>query len=369
MAKFILVDLEEERKQGDDEGPSVDFFTPIVQVSKLDPAFHQLTNEERFSPALEIIRPMMRWYEDVDGNFVEQFQTKGFHPRIWELYLFAALTEAGYVFDRTHPAPDFTVQGVLGGFCIEATTVNPSQDSSGNPLPPPATDTPEAESAYMREYVPVRYAGALTTKLNKKYWEHPHVANMLLVFAIQDFHAPMSMTWSRSGLTIYLYGYDHDVSQSGDGELTIIPRKVEKHRWGNKVIPSGFFDLPDAENISAVIFNSSATISKFSRTGLIAGFGSKRVRMIREGTMMDHDPNASEPKFFRVEVLPDTYNESWVEGMDVFHNPRARYPLDPNLLAGAAHHRLLDSGLVVSNVPKWHAFASVTHMFLNDAGE
>ena len=44
---------------------------------------------------------MMRWHEDADGNLIEQFQTSGFDARIWELYLFAALSEAGYGIDRS----------------------------------------------------------------------------------------------------------------------------------------------------------------------------------------------------------------------------------------------------------------------------
>jgi len=39
---------------------------------------------------------MMRFYEDTDGNFVEQFQTTAFDACIWELYLFATFTELGY---------------------------------------------------------------------------------------------------------------------------------------------------------------------------------------------------------------------------------------------------------------------------------
>jgi hypothetical protein len=37
---------------------------------------------------------MMHWYEDPDGNFIEQFQTTGFDARLWELYLFAMFCEA-----------------------------------------------------------------------------------------------------------------------------------------------------------------------------------------------------------------------------------------------------------------------------------
>lgn len=85
----------------------------------------------------------MHWYEDADGNFGEQFQTTGFDARIWELYLFAALSEAGYIIDKSAPAQDFAAVGPLGEFLVEATTVNPSINAEGNVVPIPPTDTEE----------------------------------------------------------------------------------------------------------------------------------------------------------------------------------------------------------------------------------
>jgi len=63
----------------------------------------------------------------------------------------------------------------------------------------------------------------------------------------------MSMTWSRSGLPTYLYGYLHHAKHEEDGSLTIVPENVTTHRWGPNEVPSGFFMLPDAENVSAVL--------------------------------------------------------------------------------------------------------------------
>jgi hypothetical protein len=352
--------LEEEREQGDEQGPAVDFFLPVRAPEQLNPDFERLATEEGYSPARGIIEPMMRWYVDADGNFVEQFQTRGFDARIWELYLFATLSEAGYSIDRAHPTPDLAVKGLLGEFYVEAMTVNPTLDADGATVPLPPTDTREQQLLYESEYLPIRYAGPLTAKLGKRYWELPHVEGIPLVFAIQDFHAPMSMTWSRSGLPTYLYGYDHDVTREKDGSLSITPRKVAWHRWGTKEVPSGFFMLPGAENVSAVIFNSSATISKFNRMGLIAGFGSQRVKLVRQGLVVDHDPSASVPKPFVRAVDGEGYTESWLEGMDVYHNPFAKHPLDPAMLDGAAHHRLLSDGQVESLTPEWHPLSSVT---------
>jgi hypothetical protein len=97
----------EEYYPGDEKGVPVDFFTPIVKQASLNPAFVGLSNLNGYSSARGIIEPMMRWYEDADGNFVEQFQSTGFDARIWELYLFAAFTEIGYEISRIHAIPDF----------------------------------------------------------------------------------------------------------------------------------------------------------------------------------------------------------------------------------------------------------------------
>lgn len=40
---------------------------------------------------------------------------------------------------------------------------------------------------------------------------------------------------------------------------------------------------------------------------------------------------------YKVEVT-EGYNETWIDGLNVFHNPKALYPLDQDLLPGAAHH-------------------------------
>lgn len=345
-ASRLLPGLGLTRIQGDEQGRPVDFFTPLRE-DRLDPGFVRLATSEEYSPARQIIEPMMRWYEDADGNFVDQFQTTGFDARIWELYLFAALGEAGYSIDRSFSVPDFGVRGLGTNFYVEATTVQPTRDRVGNVVPAPTPASGDDQVQYMHEHLPIRFAGPLTTKLEKEYWELPHVEGTPLVFAIQDFHERMSMVWSRTGLSTYLFGYTHEATHDADGFLTVTPHRVERHEWGDKTIPSGFFRLPEAANVSAVMFNSSGTISKFNRIGVSAGFGSGRVRMVREGLAIDPDPNASVGRAFR-HVIDWGYGETWMEGMDVFHNPNARFPLDPDVLPAAAHHRLLEDGSVES---------------------
>ncbi|HEX6208850.1 MAG TPA: hypothetical protein VF058_10910, partial [Actinomycetota bacterium] len=63
-------------------------------------------------------------------------------------------------------------------------------------------------------------------------------------------------------------------------------------------------------------------------------------------------------------VVNKEYVENWMEGMDVYHNPRALHPLDPDMLPGAAHHRLLDDGQVESFVTQWQPLASLTSIMV-----
>ncbi len=212
--------------------------------------------------------------------------------------------------------------------------------------------------------MPIKFGSPLTSKLAKKYWEKPGAKDKPLLFAIQDFSAPASMVSSRSALPIYLYGYDRDWEHDSEGRLKISPRKVAVHRWGEKEIPSGFFDLPGSENISAVLFSNSGTISKFNRMGMLAGFGSRRVVILRQGFAVNHDPNASMPHVFRHVVNAPDYRETWTEGLDVFHNPRAIHPIDPLMIPGAAHHWIHSDGQMETRTPEWQPLGSYTYVLV-----
>jgi len=109
--------------------------------------------------------------------------------------------------------------------------------------------------------MPIKFGSALTSKLAKRYWKQPHMAERPLLFAVQDFSARQSMTITRSAFEKYVYGYAQDWERDANGRLIITPRKIGTHRWGTKEIPSGFFDLPETENVSAVVFSNSGTIA------------------------------------------------------------------------------------------------------------
>lgn len=162
-----------------------------------------------------------------------------------------------------------------------------------------------------------------------------------------------------SALATYLYGSTQEARRDSTGLLRVTPRRITEHKWGQKTVPSGFFSLPGAEHVSAVIFNSSATISKFNRMGVGAGFGSDKTVLIRKGFFADPDPQASQPQPYVHFVAKDD-PETWIEGMDVYHNPRAKHPLEPRLLPDAAHHRLTEDGQIETQFRGWKPLQSRT---------
>lgn len=344
--------------QGDTK-KRVDLFAPVVPIERQHPYFVKLATEPSFLPARSIIGEMMPHFIDIDGNFVEQFQTTGFDARLWELYVDAYLVEEELFINRDHGAPDFIVAKYAKSVAIEAVIVGRKNDN-----PPkyfktaPALTIVDARSDEVQDSMSIKFGSPLYTKLQKRYWTLDHVKGNPLVIAVADFHDDRSMLWSGTSLLRYLYGVKHDFQHDERGQLVISPLKIASHKAGSKEIPSGFFSQPEAENISAVLFSASGTISKFNRIGRQSGYVHPDVTMIRMGTCHDHDPNAVLPRLFQYTV-DESCGETWSEGLSMFHNPQALYPVPEELFPSIAHHRFRD-GQIVSHIPDFHPYSSFT---------
>jgi hypothetical protein len=356
--------------QGDaNDNAGVDLFAALAPEEKLHPYFKILRDNDVWLPAKSMMSEMMRHFIDVDGNFAEQFQTSAFDSRIWELYLYAALLELGLFVSKPAPAPDFKV--MLGGEIafIEAVIVGPS---AGDPPPDQSKHFPRTIDE-IRELsktkIPIKFGSTLYSKKSRKppYWELDEVKGHPFIFAIADFHEAQSMMWTATSLTEYLYGVSHDFSVDEHGQLIINPLKIKTHEYGGKKIPSGFFQQPDSEFVSAILFSSSGTISKFNRMGFLAGFSRPGRIMIRQGLKHRHDPNAVMPDVFVHDYSSDTVKETWAEGLSMFHNPNARHPVDVGLFRGIAHHFFRD-GQIESFLPELHVYNSMTFNFIRTNG-
>lgn len=351
--------------QGDETGGLPDLFTPLVPDDKLHHSFRAMVRHPVWMPSISIIREMMRNFVDIDGHFVREFQTYGFDARIWELYLYAYLNEECLPLDRSFHAPDYVIALGEQRICIEAVTVNPTGGANLGSSEPHLDSISDVEAQkLLKDFVPIKFGSALYSKLSKQpaYWQLEHAVGHPLVFAVADFHAPQSMLWTSTGLQNYLYGYYHEHEVDAQGQLIIRPMKIDTHRYGDKVIPSGFFFLPGAENVSAVLHSNSGTLAKFNRMGRLAGFETPGVHTFRKGLAYDHSPNATAPRPFLFEVTPGVVAESWAEGLSMFHNPNAVHPVAPELFPSIAHH-FFDEGMVTSIIPDFHPLVSMTLHF------
>ncbi|HBZ2097124.1 TPA: hypothetical protein MHM06_14365 [Klebsiella pneumoniae] len=62
----------------------------------------------------------------------------------------------------------------------------------------------------------------------------------------------------------------------------------------------------------------------------------------------------------RNDLLIRTFpNETWGEGLSMFHNPNAKHPVPEALFPSIAHH-YYDNGQIVSHLPEFHPYSSMT---------
>lgn len=345
--------------QGDETKTPHEILIPCVDEKKLHQYFYLLIKEPRFEAARNLIKEIVFSYVDPDGHYIKEFQTQGFDARLWELYLYVYLYNAGFEFIHGNPSPDFHLSWFGQECFIEAVTVNPSQNPERPD--PPSPETQEEIDKLKNDYLPIKYGSPLYSKLQKKYWKKKHVIGKPLIIAIHDFHMPGSMTWSHNALSDYLYGMRVSLKKNKEGKIEPIIEKIASHTWNGKTIPSNFFAQPDAEHISAILFTNSATLTKFNRMGKLAGLGSKDVKLIRQGYLFDPDPKSFSPIPFTIDVDDEDYEESWSDSLIMFHNPNAINPVQPEQFHDISHYWWdMKEETFVSNIRPYDVIASIT---------
>lgn len=370
-------DIAELGEQGDESNIPFDLLRiPIdAEQSKLHPYFRELLNRPSRLPARAVVREIGPWLAPSDPHFVRQFQFDQFDQRLWELYLWAALREIGFDVVQSE-APDFQCSAPGIAFTVEATTAAAS--STGPLADRPDPQTPEEMEVFLDEYMPMKFGSCLTSKLNKidaqgrHYWERDESQGKPFILAVADFHkeatesGPGSMTYTQSALWRYLYG--HRVEwEKVDGRLLVRSVPKPSHTFGSKTIPSGFFDLPGADNVSAVLFSNAGTLAKFDRMGIVAGFIPADHLYFRVGYRVNPDPNANDGISFRDDVCAPKYSEFWSDELQLFHNPNARIPLSTDWLSDLSHH-YFENGQLRSIMPNHHVLASMT-LIIQKAGQ
>jgi hypothetical protein len=333
-------------EQGDEPERVLDLFEDRgVDDARLHPYFLELRDRPGRSPARKVFEAISPWLVSSDPHLVKEFQESQFDQRLWEIYLWAMFRDQGYDVEHSE-APDLIVASPWFNFSVEATTVAPS--TSGALALHPNPETPEEVAAFLTDYMPMKFGSPLVSKLRKvdaqgkHYWEKPGAEGLPFVLAVADFHkaadgqSPASLTYSQGGLYPYLYG-TRVSAEVVDGHLIFRNEPVTEHTYNGKTVPSGFFDLPDAEHVSAVVFSNAGTLAKFDRMGVLAGFAPPKHIYRRIGYMFDPDPEALVGIPFSIDVTDPNYREFWGDEVQVFHNPRALTPIPVGAFPDAAH--------------------------------
>jgi len=139
-------------------------FDEVVPGQRLHRSFRSLRDDSVHMPARELMQRAFASLTDADGNFREQFQTTGFDPRVWELYLDQYFRSAGFAIRRL-ARPDFLIEREGTEVTVEATSSNPTQ---GPEQPDLDLQSEEGINWLMNQYLPIKYGSTLYSKLRER---------------------------------------------------------------------------------------------------------------------------------------------------------------------------------------------------------
>lgn len=335
-----------------------DLFDPVVPIEKRHAAFENLRNSTVQGVTRDFINHAAQRMGDPDGNLVIEFQTQGFHARLFEVACFAFLDAQNLGVDRSAVRPDFMISREGETLAaVEAVTAHATEgqlaDVSLLALRPESTE--EIIDRCANDF-PIRLGRALSNKLKKEYWSLPHCSGVPLVLTIGPFHEAAPGTYIDESLGRYLYGVDRIAQKTTDGWVRR-ERPVGKHEYGGRSIQSGFFNYPSAENVSAVVYANQWTVSRFDRIARqVVGWSSDLVGTRTGWYLLPGDEFANREFTHRLGDAT-TSPETWWEGVTIFHNPRALHPLRDDALRCTSAFRVRD-GLVQRDVYEFHPLTS-----------
>jgi len=344
----------------------------IPDIKKAGSNFKLLIENEGLIPARRVINTIPQDFINKDGNFRKQFQTTEFNQRLWELFLYKLFNETGFqLIDSEHEYPDFEIEKNGQKIFVEAVSTNPTDNDSISPLLLKGLKSNLFESIkafisiqLLNQYS-LKISNALYSKLQKEYWTNPWVEGFPLVIAINAFHNPYTSMIPDSKIIEYLYKKKLKIKTNAAGNQKSEYSQTGDIEFDNRKKPSGFFELPNSENISAVIFYNERPLWKFNRMGYL-DTDSATSLMSRYGFKFDSTPGALKPKEYSYIVNNENHVEEWKEGVSIFHNPNAKEPLDKEVFDGYRQIWIGENGDYEGFTPEFFPFTSQTIMITNE---
>ena len=292
----------------------VDLFKIQVDENKLHSHFIYLLKDEQ-KPIRDILMKWAKDFEDRDNKFSKEFQTT-FNSSFWELYLYQVFKELDMRVDFSKPAPDFTVNTSYGIINVEAVTSNHANGNEPEWSLKSFKDKIETKSDKdFLDYSSVRLLNALNSK-HKKYIKNysklEHVQRKPFIIAVAPFEQPGFSMQNNEAINRVLYaqGIDKNTWQE------ILINTVEKKNGVE--LELGMFTTDKYKEISAIIFSTTATMSKaIVQTNLNCMVRVSKYHR-KKGLLMDMLDNSQ-------------YTEAHIDGLQIYHNPFAENPLDSRI--------------------------------------
>lgn len=311
-------------------GLLMDFFQPVVKEAKWNKNFLSVLVPFREAEC-QLFNQWAEGFVDRDGKLVEEFQTT-FNSTFWEVYLFACFKEYGLHIDWSYPSPDFFLSADGLDFVVEATTAN---SAKGKPSEWDKRFSIE-ELQTLRRFKElnteaiIRLSNAILSKSKKyrgTYKKLAHVKKKPFVLAVAPFEQPYFNLQYDRPIRALLYDYyvDEDAFLENpdaypEGPPAINLGFVEKDNGAE--IPLGFFNDDQLSEISAVIFSCTATWGKLS------AMSSNPCTTTRVHSIWATHPTGV-PE--RRECSSSEHEEGVLDGLQIYHNPYAEYPLPPEI--------------------------------------
>lgn len=300
----------------------LNLFKPQVERKLWHPYFERILSQAN-GYNCDVLNDWASGFIDRDNKFVREFQTT-FNSSYWELFLFAVLKYFGLAVDFSKSSPDFFVPEIP--FNIEATIA--SYALGGKPEhSQDAVEIPNNLNEFNCRAM-LRLTNAINSKHRKfvdSYSQLQHVSGRPFVLAIMPVDQPLAYMQIQRPIEAVLHNYyvnEEEFRATGYSD-TLAPQYVEDvEKENGAVVPLGFFESSNYREISAIIFSACAGWGKIralsQEPDAPSIFHSFRLNM-----------NSQFPH--HITEKKTNYVESLVDGLRIYHNPYAEFPLDPEI--------------------------------------
>lgn len=300
----------------------MDLFTPLVPEDRWHPNFETIVKAANGFNC-DVLNQWAKGFVDRDGKFVKEWQTS-FNSCFWELYLNAIFRELDFGLSWDHQSPDFHIIKPVD-FTVEATIA--SNEINGEEEFKTYTKPPSRDLNEFNRKAIIRLSNSIHSKYQKyknQYSKLAHTQNKPFIIAIASFDRPYFMQLCQRSIEAVLFDYyvdEESYLSKIDESKPLTGKSIGSVLKDNgSPIAMGLFLKRSMPEVSAIIFNSTAT---FGKVRALSSDPNPNVKF----TALRSTPSSVRPSL--IESKKHTYHETLLDGLRVYHNPFAQHPIDP----------------------------------------